>query len=161
MTQDHAHFAYLLYSQHQPPMSTTAAPTPRLTRDDVLDARQVAELLHLPISTALDFARRGVIPGHKLGRRWIFLRDEIEAGVRDAPNRPATPRAPERPARNAEGRPPHQPKRYPRAVPAATAPSQRQLFGSSETACLQADSPLEPAGIEPATSCLQSRRSPS
>jgi len=110
-------------------MPSTTAPTPRLTRDDVLDARQVAELLHLPISTALDFARRGVIPGHKLGRRWIFLRDEIEAGVRDAPNRTATPRAPEPPARNAEGRSPLRSKRYPRAVPAAGTPPQRRLFG--------------------------------
>lgn len=33
----------------------------------------------------LDGARirpAGVVPGHKLGRRWIFLRDEIEAAVR-------------------------------------------------------------------------------
>lgn len=59
-----------------------------LTRDDVLDGRAVAELLHLPISTVLDYARRGLIPGHKLGRRWIFIRDEIEAAVRAAPSEP-------------------------------------------------------------------------
>jgi excisionase family DNA binding protein len=60
-------------------------PTPshsRLTREDVLDARDVAELLNLPISTALEYARRGLLPAHKLGRRWIFLRDEIETAVR-------------------------------------------------------------------------------
>jgi excisionase family DNA binding protein len=55
---------------------------PRLTREDVLDGRDVAELLHLPVSTVLEYARRGLLPGHKLGRRWIFLRDEIEAAVR-------------------------------------------------------------------------------
>jgi excisionase family DNA binding protein len=55
---------------------------PQLTREDVLDGRDVAELLHLPISTVLEYARRGLLPGHKLGRRWIFLRDEIEATVR-------------------------------------------------------------------------------
>ena len=46
----------------------------RLTREDVLDG--------LPISTVLEYARRGLLPGHKLGRRWIFLCDEIEAAVR-------------------------------------------------------------------------------
>ena len=56
-----------------------------LTRDDVLDGRDVAELLHLPISTVLEYARRGLLPGHKLGRRWIFLRDEISAAVREQP----------------------------------------------------------------------------
>jgi excisionase family DNA binding protein len=54
----------------------------RLTRDDVLDGRDVAELLHLPVSTVLEYARRGLLPARKLGRRWIFIRDEIEAAVR-------------------------------------------------------------------------------
>jgi excisionase family DNA binding protein len=69
-------------------MSTIPTPTPtrpRLTREDVLDGREVAELLHLPISTVLEYARRGLLPGHKLGRRWIFLRDEIETAVRSGP----------------------------------------------------------------------------
>jgi hypothetical protein len=53
-----------------------------LTREDVLDGGDVAELLDMPISTVLEYARRGVLPARKLGRRWIFLRDEIEARVR-------------------------------------------------------------------------------
>jgi excisionase family DNA binding protein len=57
-----------------------------LTRDDVLDGRDVAELLHLPISTVLEYARRGLLPARKLGRRWIFLRDELEAAVRTSSN---------------------------------------------------------------------------
>jgi hypothetical protein len=116
-----------------PSPSDEAAPTPRsapprLTRDEVLDAREVADLLHMPMSTALDLARRGIIPGHKLGRRWIFLRDEIDAGVRGAPNHSTASAGPEPPARHAEGRSPNQSKRYPRAVPAAATASQRQLF---------------------------------
>jgi excisionase family DNA binding protein len=55
---------------------------PRLTREDVLGGHEVADLLGLPVSTVLEYARRGLLPGHKLGRRWIFLRDEIEAAVR-------------------------------------------------------------------------------
>jgi excisionase family DNA binding protein len=63
---------------------------PRLTRDDVLDGRQVAELLHLPSSTVLEYARRGVIPAHTLGRRWVFIRDELATALRAAP--PTEPR---------------------------------------------------------------------
>ena len=62
-------------------------PTPRgLTRHDVLSGRDVAELLGMPPSTVLEYARRGVIPAHKLGRRWIFIRDEVDAAVRSAPS---------------------------------------------------------------------------
>ena len=120
-------------AQPQPELSDAAAPSPRsapprLTRDEVLDAREVADLLHMPISTALDLARRGIIPGHKLGRRWIFLRDEIEARVRSAPNHSNGPAGPEPPARHAEGRSADRPKRYPRMVPGAAPAPQRRLF---------------------------------
>jgi excisionase family DNA binding protein len=57
-----------------------------LTRHDVLSGRDVAELLQMPPSTVLEYARRGVIPAHKLGRRWIFIRDEVDAAVRTAPS---------------------------------------------------------------------------
>jgi hypothetical protein len=69
----------------------TSIPThPRLTRENVLDGRDVAEVLHLPLSTVLEYARRDLLPGHKLGRRWIFLRDAIEVAVRGRPgDRPA------------------------------------------------------------------------
>jgi excisionase family DNA binding protein len=75
----------------------TTEPVPRppdgeparfLTRRDVLDAGEVADLLRLPLSTVLEYARRGVVPAHKLGRRWIFLRDEVDAAVRTAPAPP-------------------------------------------------------------------------
>jgi excisionase family DNA binding protein len=72
------------------PIHAHIPPRPRLTREDVLDGRDVAELLHLPLSTVLEYARRGLLPGRKLGRRWIFLRDEIEAAMRSRPpDRPA------------------------------------------------------------------------
>jgi excisionase family DNA binding protein len=56
-----------------------------LTRDDVLDGREVAELLHLPASTVREYARRGVLPAHRLGRRWVFIHDEVAAALRAAP----------------------------------------------------------------------------
>ena len=59
-----------------------AMATRPLTRDDVLTMREVADLLRLPLSTVSEFARRGTLPARKLGRRWIFLRDELEAALR-------------------------------------------------------------------------------
>lgn len=52
-----------------------------LTRDDVLGVRDVAELLGLPRSTVHDLARRGLLPARRVGRRWLFVRDQIEAAL--------------------------------------------------------------------------------
>jgi len=49
-----------------------------LTRDEVMTALEVAELLHLPVSTVYYLARRGEIPACRLGRAWRFLRPRIE-----------------------------------------------------------------------------------
>lgn len=56
---------------------TTRSQQP-ITRADVLNAREVAELLGVPKSTVEDWARRQVIPSHKRGRRRFYLRWEIE-----------------------------------------------------------------------------------
>jgi excisionase family DNA binding protein len=49
-----------------------------LTRAEVMTATEVAELLHLPVSTVYYLARRGEIPACRLGRAWRFLRPRIE-----------------------------------------------------------------------------------
>ena len=49
-----------------------------LTRDEVMTASEVAELLHLPVSTVYYLARRGELPESRLGRTWRFLRPRIE-----------------------------------------------------------------------------------
>lgn len=49
-----------------------------LTRDEVMTASEVAELLHLPVSTVYYLARRGDIPACRLGRTWRFVRPRIE-----------------------------------------------------------------------------------
>lgn len=54
------------------------APRRGLTRDEVMTAGEVAELLHLPVSTVYYLARRGEIPACRLGRAWRFLRPKIE-----------------------------------------------------------------------------------
>ncbi len=49
-----------------------------LTRNDVMTAGEVADLLRLPLSTIYELARRGQVPGHRIGRTWRFVRREIE-----------------------------------------------------------------------------------
>jgi excisionase family DNA binding protein len=56
----------------------TAAPR-RLTADDVMTASEVAGLLHAPVSTIEDWARRGILPSVKIGRRRLYIRQRIEA----------------------------------------------------------------------------------
>jgi excisionase family DNA binding protein len=50
----------------------------RLTADDVMTAREVARLLHAPVSTVEDWARRGVLPSVKVGRRRLYIRQRVE-----------------------------------------------------------------------------------
>ncbi len=59
-----------------------ASPRRSLTRDDVMTASEVGALLHLASSSIYDLARRGVIPGHRVGRAWRFIRHEIEDWLR-------------------------------------------------------------------------------
>ncbi len=63
-----------------PQMTVSSHPPGRvaLTRDEVMTASEVAELLHLPVSTVYYLARRGELPASRLGRTWRFLRPRIE-----------------------------------------------------------------------------------
>ena len=63
-----------------PQMTSSRNPAGRvpLTRDEVMTASEVAELLHLPVSTVYYLARRGELPASRLGRTWRFLRPRIE-----------------------------------------------------------------------------------
>jgi excisionase family DNA binding protein len=58
---------------------TTPAALAPLTAADVLCAGEVAELLHVPVSTVHDWARRGLLPSRKIGRRRLYIRQQIEA----------------------------------------------------------------------------------
>jgi len=55
--------------------------SPSLTRTDVLSTSEVAELLGIPRSTVHHLARRGELPARRVGRRWLFLRDRLEAAI--------------------------------------------------------------------------------
>jgi excisionase family DNA binding protein len=53
-------------------------PAAALTRDEVMTAREVADLLKMPASTIYELARRGELPARRLGRTWRFLRPRLE-----------------------------------------------------------------------------------
>jgi excisionase family DNA binding protein len=55
-----------------------AIPRP-LTRTDVMTSGDVSVLLGIPRSTVEDWARRGLLPSRKRGKRRFYLRWEIEA----------------------------------------------------------------------------------
>jgi excisionase family DNA binding protein len=52
--------------------------TKPLTAGDVMTARELGALLRIPVSTVYDLARRGLIPAHRVGGAWRFIRQEIE-----------------------------------------------------------------------------------
>lgn len=54
-----------------------------LTRDEVLTAAEVADLLKLPKSTLYELRRRGVLAAARLGRTLRFVRSDVERRVRE------------------------------------------------------------------------------
>ena len=75
---------FLVVIEMQAAIDTVASRVPRpdgpptLTRDQVLTAAEVADLLHMPVSTVYYLANRGELPARRLGRSWRFLRPRIE-----------------------------------------------------------------------------------
>ncbi len=45
---------------------------------DMLDADQAAKLLHLNVKRIQSLAREGKLPAARVGRKWLFRRDELE-----------------------------------------------------------------------------------
>jgi excisionase family DNA binding protein len=62
-------------------MTVHAGSPPRrpLTAADVLTAGEVSALLRVPRSTVEDWARRGIVPSKKVGRRRLYIGSKIEA----------------------------------------------------------------------------------
>ena len=69
------HGAHGRSDQRRPPAGVVRR---GLTRDEVMTASEVGELLHLPVSTVYYLARRGEIPACRLVRAWRFVRPRIE-----------------------------------------------------------------------------------
>jgi excisionase family DNA binding protein len=48
------------------------------SREDLLTPTEVAEILRVRRTTALDYMRRGVVPACKIGRRWYSPRPLLD-----------------------------------------------------------------------------------
>ena len=46
------------------------------------------EIAELSARFAAEYARRGILPGRKLGRTWRFLRPELEQAIKGLPQPP-------------------------------------------------------------------------
>lgn len=53
-------------------------PAAGLCAADVMTAADVAEFLHIPVSTVYELTRRGELPARRVGRTWRFLRPRLE-----------------------------------------------------------------------------------
>jgi molybdopterin-binding protein len=54
---------------------------------NTLNAEEAARLLHLNVKRVQSLARAGKLPAARVGRKWLFRRDELEAML----GRPAVP----------------------------------------------------------------------
>lgn len=77
------HLAGMAAAPLQIPSTEAAVPARvGLTRDQVMTASEVAELLQMPVSTVYYLARQGELPARRLGRTWRFLRPRLEELLR-------------------------------------------------------------------------------
>jgi len=63
---------------------TAASPPPSAASsllDELMTARQMAEVLQMRVSTVEAYARRGLLPSVKLGRHRRFLRSQVEQAI--------------------------------------------------------------------------------
>ena len=51
---------------------------------DTLDVKGAAEFLKISVDAVRRKARMGEIPGAKIGRRWVFLAEDLAATIREA-----------------------------------------------------------------------------
>lgn len=74
-------------------MADIVEPLPGLTRSELMTARELADMLGVPVSTVLHWGRTGVLPRVKLGRHVRFVRSHVQQAVLGAetPPRPRRP----------------------------------------------------------------------
>lgn len=59
-------------------MGGIAETHPSFSRDDLLTATEVAQVLRVKRTTALEYMRRGVVPACKIGRRWYAAKPLLD-----------------------------------------------------------------------------------
>jgi excisionase family DNA binding protein len=53
-----------------------------MSADETLGVEQAALLLHAENETVMQFARRGELPGTRIGKSWVFIREDVLAFLR-------------------------------------------------------------------------------
>lgn len=48
-----------------------------MSTPEILDAAETAALLHAEAETIMQLARNGTLPGTRIGKVWIFLREDV------------------------------------------------------------------------------------
>ena len=48
------------------------------SRESVLTIAEVAVYLKIPKATVYQLARQEILPAHKVGKQWRFMRDELD-----------------------------------------------------------------------------------
>lgn len=48
-----------------------------MSADETLNVDQAATLLHAENETVMQFARRGELPGTRIGKSWVFIREDV------------------------------------------------------------------------------------
>lgn len=53
-----------------------------MSSNETLSVSEVGELLHAENATVMLHARRGELPGTRIGKSWVFMRDDVLAFLR-------------------------------------------------------------------------------
>jgi excisionase family DNA binding protein len=48
-----------------------------------LTTEEVAKMLNHSVHSVRDKVKQGLLPGHRVGRKWLFDRDEVRAAIVD------------------------------------------------------------------------------
>lgn len=48
-----------------------------MSAPDILDAAETAALLRVEAGTIMQLARKGELPGTRIGKSWVFLREDV------------------------------------------------------------------------------------
>ena len=63
--------------------------TIKMMPDDILNIKEVADFLRVPVSTVYKLAQDGKVPAVKVGKHWRFLRRDLELLFSRKKNDPA------------------------------------------------------------------------
>jgi len=50
-----------------------------MTPDDILNIKEVADFLRIPVSTIYKLAQDGKVPAIKVGKHWRFMKKDLES----------------------------------------------------------------------------------